>query len=222
LFGGAPIANLFTMNLHQTAAAIMFLLSATASTPAAASEGPVQELRARVDRAVQVLSDPAVKGPSKVAERRAQVRKIADEIFDYAEMSKRSLGVHWQQLSTGDRERFMRSFSDLLDRTYFEKIDSYNGEKVRYMDVKITGNQATVPTRVTTDKGTEIPVEYRMHRDQGRWMVLDVVIEGVSLVSNYRAQFDRIIKTSSTGELMKRLEAQVAGQAGGPREPRGR
>lgn len=210
------------MILHQAAATLMLLL-ATSTQGATTAEAPVQELRNRVDRAVQVLSDPALKGPSKVAERRARVRKIADEVFDYAEMSKRSLGVHWQQLAQGDRERFMRSFSDLLDRAYFEKIDSYNGEKVRYLDPKIEGTQAMVPTRVTTEKGTDVPVEYRMHRDSGRWMVYDVIIEGVSLVSNYRAQFDRIIRTASAEELIKRLESQVAGQAsGGAREPRGR
>jgi phospholipid transport system substrate-binding protein len=201
-----------------------FMLFVAAASPAAANtEAPVQELRARVDRAVQVLNDPNLKGPGKVAERRLRIRKIADEFFDYTEMSKRSLGVHWQQLSQGDRERFVRAFSDLLDRAYFEKVDSYNGEKVRYIDAKIDGDQAMVPTRVTTDKGTEIPVDYRMHREGSRWLVHDVNIEGVSLVSNYRAQFDRIIRTSSMDDLMKRLEAQAAGQASGPsREPRGR
>jgi phospholipid transport system substrate-binding protein len=210
------------MILHQAAATLLLLL-ATSAPGAAATEGPVTELRSRVDRAVQVLADPALKGPSKVAERRTRVRKIADEIFDYNEMSKRSLGVHWQQMAQGDRERFMRSFSDLLDRAYFEKIDSYNGEKVRYLDPKLDGAQATVPTRVTTDKGSEIPVEYRMQRDNGRWMVYDVIIEGVSLVSNYRAQFDRIVRSGGVDELIKRLEAQAAGQASGAaREPRGR
>ena len=205
------------------AAATLLLLLATSTPGAATTEGPVQELRTRVDRAVQVLSDPALKGPSKAVERRTRVRKIADEIFDYNEMSKRSLGVHWQQMAQGDRERFTRSFSDLLDRAYFEKIDSYNGEKVRYLDPKIDGTQATVPTRVTTDKGSEVPVEYRMQRDNGRWVVYDVVIEGVSLVSNYRAQFDRIVRTGGVDDLLKRLEAQAGGQASAtPREPRGR
>ena len=143
-----------------------------------------------------------------MAERRARVRKIADEIFDFGEMSKRALGVHWQQLQAGDRERFVRSFADLLDRAYFEKIDSYNGEKVQYMPAKIEGDQAAIQTRVTTDKGTEIPVDYRMHKDQGRWMVYDVVIEGVSLVSNYRAQFDRIIRRSSYPELVRQVTAK--------------
>jgi len=181
--------------------------------PVLAADDPTQELRSRVDRAVQVLADPALKGPSAAAERRARVRKIADEVFDYGEMSKRAVGVHWQQMSPADRERFSRLFSDLLDRAYFEKIDSYNGEKVQYLNAKVEGDQATVPTRVVTDKGTEIPVDYRMVRQADRWVVYDVTIEGVSLVSNYRSQFDRIIRTGSVAELMKRMEAQAAGQA---------
>lgn len=190
-----------------------FLLLLAISAPAAANVGPVQELRSRVDRAVQVLADPSLKGEAGVAQRRARVKKIADEIFDYAGMSKRALGVHWQQLNPGERERFTRLFSDLLDRAYFEKIDSYSGEKVRYLDARVNGDQATVPTRVVTERGSEIPVEYRMAQEQGRWLVYDVIIEGVSLVSNYRAQFDRIIRTGSVNELIRRMETQAAGQA---------
>ena len=196
----------------NTALATVFVLLLSA-LPVVAADDPVQELRGRVDRAVQVLSDPALKGPSAAADRRARVRKIADEIFDYGEMSKRALGVHWQQLSPADRERFVRLYSDLLDRAYFDKIDSYNGEKVQYLNAKVEGDQATVPTKVVTEKGTEIPVDYRMVRQGDRWVVYDVNIEGVSLVSNYRSQFDRIIRTASVAELMKRLEAQAAGQA---------
>jgi phospholipid transport system substrate-binding protein len=202
-----------------------FMLLLASTTPVAANTSPVQELRSRVDRAVQVLNDPATKGPEKVLERRAKVRKIADEIFDFSEMGKRSLGPHWAQLPAGDRERFIRLYADLLDRAYFEKIDSYNGEKVRYLEPRIEGDQATVATRVVTPKGTDIPVDYRMHRAEGRWMVHDVLIEGVSLVANYRAQFDRIIRTSSAADLIKRMEAQVAGQASpagaAERKPRG-
>src|SRR5205823_7325554 len=216
------------MMMQQAAGVLMLLLAtgAPAATPTTSTDAPVQELRNRVDRAVQTLSDPSLKGPSKVTERRARVRKIADEIFDFSEMSKRALGVHWQQLQGGDRERFVRTFADLLDRAYFEKIDSYNGEKVQYLPAKIEGDQATVQTRVTTDRGTEIPVDYRMRQDQSRWVVYDVTIEGVSMVSNYRAQFDRIIRTSSVADLLKRMEAQAAGQASGQttgseKKPRG-
>jgi len=198
--------------MYQHALATFMLLVA-ASGPVPSSEAPVQELRTRIDKAVQVLKD-------KPPDRRAQIRKIADEVFDFPEMAKRALGVHWKELGAGDQERFVRLFSDLLDRAYFDKIDSYNGEKVEYLAAKIDGDLATVPTRVVTDKGTDIPVEYRMRRASGRWVVHDVIIEGVSLVQNYRAQFDRIIRTASVPELMKRLEAHVAGQASPRGEPR--
>jgi len=201
------------MILHQALATFMLLVASSAPSTAADNAAPVQELKNRVDRAVQVLNDPATKGPDKVVERRAKVRKIADEIFDFAEMSKRALGTHWNQTAPAERERFVRLFADLLDRAYFEKIDSYEGEKVRYLPAKIEGDQATVPTRVLTSRGTDIPIDYRMHRDQGRWLVHDVLVEGVSLVSNYRSQFDRIVRTASVDELLKRMEAQVAGQA---------
>src|ERR1043165_5729100 len=126
--------------IMQQAAGVLMLLLPTAAPDPAPPDSPVRELRNRVDRAVQTLSDPSLKGPSKVTERRAKVRKIADEIFDFGEMSKRSMGLHWQQLQPGDRERFVRTFSDLLDRAYFEKIDSYNGEKVQYLPPKIEGD----------------------------------------------------------------------------------
>jgi phospholipid transport system substrate-binding protein len=204
-------------------ATIVLLLIAAAPTQAADSS-PTQELRTHVDRAIQALADPATKGEAHIAERRARIRKIADEIFDYGEMCKRALGVHYQQLDPGQRERFTQLFSDLLDRAYFEKIDSYNGEKVQYLEPKIDGDEATVQTKVVTERGTDVPVDYRMRREQGRWIVYDVIIEGVSLVSNYRSQFDRIIRTASVAELMRRMEAQAAGQAGqaspGPK-PRG-
>jgi phospholipid transport system substrate-binding protein len=199
------------MAIHVLATAMLLLLAAS---PARATAGdPVQDLRSRVDRAVQVLADPALKGDARMAERRARIKKIADEIFDYGEMSKRALGVHWQPLGPGERERFVRLFSDLLDRAYFEKIDSYSGERVQYLNARLEGDQATVPTRVVTERGSEIPVDYRMSRAGGRWQVYDVIIEGVSLVSNYRSQFDRIVRTGSVAELLTRMEAQVAGQA---------
>jgi phospholipid transport system substrate-binding protein len=206
------------MSQHALAT-FLFLLAAAAPATAPAAEAPVQELKNRVDRAVQVLNDPALQGPAKHADRRAKVRKIADEIFDYNEMGRRSMGTHWQDLPPADRDRFIRLFSDLLDRAYFEKIDSYSGEKVTYLPAKIDGDQASVPTKVVTSKGSEIPVEYRMRNADGRWQVYDVIIEGVSLVSNYRAQFDRIIRTASVADLMKRMEAQVSGQASPPTAP---
>jgi phospholipid transport system substrate-binding protein len=204
--------------MHQALATLMLLVASAAP----AADSPTQAIQTRVDRAMQVLNDSSLKGSGHTAERRARVRKIADEIFDFAEMGRRALGPHWSSLAAGDRERYVGLFADLLDRAYFERIDQYEGEKVRYLEPRIEGEQATVPTRVITPRGTELPVDYRMHRAQGRWQVYDVIIEGVSLVSNYRSQFDRIVRTASVDELLKRMEAQVAGQASPRGEPKPR
>jgi phospholipid transport system substrate-binding protein len=197
---------------HHALATFMLLVASVA--PVAAADNPTQAIKAQIDRAMQVLNDPALKGPSHAGDRRARVRKIADEIFDFAEMGKRAMGPHWSKLQAADRERYVSLFADLLDRAYFEKIDQYEGEKVRYLEPRVEGEQATVPTRVVTPRGTDIPVDYRMYRSEGRWQVYDVIIEGVSLVSNYRSQFDRIVRTDSVDELLKRMEAQVAANAG--------
>jgi len=209
--------------MHQALAT--FMLLAAVVSPAGAADNPAQAIQNRVDRAMKILNDPAMKGPSHASERRARVRKIADEIFDFEEMGKRALGPHWTKLAPDNRERYVSLFAELLDRAYFEKIDQYEGEKVRYLDPRIEGEQATVPTRVVTPRGTDIPVDYRMYRNPSGWQVYDVIIEGVSLVSNYRSQFDRIVRTASTDELLKRMEAQVAAHAGqaSPRtEPKAR
>jgi phospholipid transport system substrate-binding protein len=209
--------------MHQALAT--FMLLAAVVSPAGAADNPAQAIQNRVDRAMKVLNEPAMKGPSHASERRARVRKIADEIFDFEEMGKRALGPHWTKLAPDKRERYVSLFAELLDRAYFEKIDQYEGEKVRYLDPRIEGEQATVPTRVVTPRGTDIPVDYRMYRSPSGWQVYDVIIEGVSLVSNYRSQFDRIVRTASTDELLKRMDAQVAAHAGqaSPRaEPKAR
>ena len=156
---------------HALAALVFF-----AAVAPAAADAPVQELKTRVDRAVQVMNDPNLKGPSHVAARRVQIRKIADEIFDFPEMTKRALGAHWKALPPAKRERFVQLFSDVLDRAYFEKIDSYQGKNVTYLDTRIEGDLATVPTRVVTNKAADMPVEYRMMKEGGRWMVYDVII----------------------------------------------
>src|SRR5947207_14186358 len=109
---------------HHALATFLFLIAATAPV---STDAPVQELKSRVDQAVQALSDPATKGPAKVQERRARVRKIADEIFDFAEVAKRSMAPHWQQLPVSERERFLRLLSDLLHRAYFQTVESYSG-----------------------------------------------------------------------------------------------
>ena len=136
------------------------------------------------------------------------VRRIADEIFDFGETAKRSLGRHWQARTPAEREEFVQLFSDLLERSYISKIELFNGERVNYTGETIDGDVATVRTRLLTKQSTEIPVDYRMLRRGERWLVYDVIIEGVSLIANYRTQFNEIIQTSSYPELIKKMKGR--------------
>jgi len=162
---------------------------------------PTDNVKEYTDAVVKVLEDQSL----KAADRRAAVRKLAVEAFDVQETARRALGPHWQQRTPSEREEFVGLFADLLERTYIAKIDLYGGERLKFTDEKIDGDVATVRGKVTTKQGTDVPVEARMHKRGERWLIYDVAIENISLISNYRAQFDRIIRTSSYGELVKRL-----------------
>ena len=104
-----------------------------------------------------------------------------------------------------EREEFVHLFADLLESTYINKIDLYGGERLKFTEEKVDGDIAVVRAKVTTKQGTDVPVEARMNKKNDRWLIYDVAIENISLISNYRAQFDRIIRTSSYAELVKRL-----------------
>lgn len=172
---------------------------------------PTDTVRDYTDAVVKVLEDPALKVDDRRAERRAAVRKIAIDIFDVQETARRALGPHWQQRSPQEREEFVQLFAELLERTYINKIDLFGGEKLRFTEEKIDGDHAVVRAKVITRQGTEVPVEARMiNRSGNRWQIYDVVIENISLIGNYRSQFDRIIRSSSYGELAKRLRTQGA------------
>lgn len=166
---------------------------------------PTDMLREYTEAVQKVLDDPALKADERRPERRAAVRKLASEAFDVQETARRALGPHWQQRTPAEREEFVQLFADLLERTYIAKIDLYGGERLRFTDERVDGESAIVRARVTTRQGTEVPVEGRMHKRGDRWLLYDVAIENVSLIANYRAQFDRIIRTSSYAELVKRL-----------------
>jgi phospholipid transport system substrate-binding protein len=166
---------------------------------------PTETLREYTEAVQKVLDDPALKTDERRPERRAAVRKLAAEAFDVQETARRALGPHWQQRTPTEREEFVQLFADLLEQTYIAKIDLYGGECLRFTDERVDGDSAVVRARVTTKQGTDVPVEGRMHKKADRWLLYDVTIENISLIANYRAQFDRIIRTQSYGELVKRL-----------------
>ena len=175
--------------------------------PAKAGE-PTDQLKPEIDRVVKVLEDPALKGEGKTAARRQALRAITDVVFDWQEMSRRALGTHWQGRSDAERTEFVGLFRDLIEHAYASKIESYSGERVSFSGDSVEGDQATVRTRLTTTKGQEVPVDYRMLKRDGRWRIYDVGVEGVSLVANYRTQFNQIIRTSSYEELVRKLKSR--------------
>ena len=172
-----------------------------ASLPVAWAGPPTDTVREYTDAVQKVLDDPAL----RKEDRRASVRKIASEAFDVNESARRALGLHWQKRSEAEREEFVQLFGELLERTYIAQIDLYGGERLRFTEEKLDGNLAIVRAKLVTKQGTEVPVEARMNRKGERWLIYDVAIENVSLISNYRSQFDRIIRQNSYPELVKRL-----------------
>jgi phospholipid transport system substrate-binding protein len=185
------------------------------AVPGAMAAAPTEVAKQVIDRALDILNDPANAGPAKRNYRLQMVKQIVDRHFDYREMAKRSLGAAWNKLSNAQRDEFVRLFAELLEASYADKIDHY-AKRVRidYTGESLDGEYAEVRT-VVVRPNDRIPISYRLLNESGNWMVYDVTIEGVSLVSNYRSQFSRIISESSYAELVKRLRTKVNEQRDG-------
>ena len=186
-------------------AAVLALLA-----PQVADAGiPTDQLRGSIDLVLKVVTDPELKKEAKTAERRKRIRVVVNQIFDFAEISQRCLGRHWQARTPAEREQFIALFGDLLENAYISKIESYSGEKIQYPGDTIEGDLAIVKTRIITKQEVEIPVDYRMFLNGGRWAVYDVSIEGISLIGNYRTQFNAVINRSGYPELVAKLKAKA-------------
>jgi len=187
--------------------AVVLALVVAPVTAARAGQASDQ-LKVQIERVVKAIDDPDLKKESRALDRRKSVRKIAEDIFDFGETAKRSLGRHWLARSAAEREEFTGLFADLLERSYISKIELFNGERIQFVGDSADGDQAVVRTKIVTKQGTEIPVDYRMLKKGDRWLVYDVIIEGVSLIANYRTQFNKIIQTSSYQELVKKMKTK--------------
>jgi phospholipid transport system substrate-binding protein len=162
------------------------------------------EVKKTVDEVVRVVSDKEMK--KSEPKRRRALKKTISFIFDYNEMAKRSMGKNWNERTPAEKKQFVDLFATLLENSYASKIESYNNEKIVYIKETIDGDYAEVKSKVVTAKRDEFSLDYRLLKDKGKWMVYDVVIEGVSLVSNYRSQFNRIITANGYTELVKKLQ----------------
>jgi phospholipid transport system substrate-binding protein len=164
------------------------------------------EIRQTVDKLLAILKDPQLKGEGKKNERRNKLREVIYQRFDFTDMAKRSLGSHWQRRSPEEQKEFVKLFTNLLEEAYLDKIESYNGEKVQYLKEREDNDYAEVDTKIVDQKGQDFSVDYRLHNVNGDWKVYDVLIEDVSLVNNYRAQFNRVLAKSSFEELLNRMK----------------
>ena len=191
----------------RTLALVLTLNLALAVAPALAGQ-PTEVVKGTVDEVLRLLSDPALKSPAKRSQRRQMVKSTIDRHFDYEEMAKRCLGASWRSLNAAQRTEFVRLFGELLEASYYDKIERYTDEKISYPAENLDGEYAEVRS-VIVRKNDRIPMDYRLLHKSSNWMVYDVVIEGVSLVSNYRSQFGRVVSESGYGELVRRLRVKV-------------
>jgi phospholipid transport system substrate-binding protein len=167
---------------------------------------PTDQIKSTVDKALMVLKDPRLKPTARVKERRDQLRQILFARFDFTEMAKRALGSNWRRRSPQEQEEFVRLFTDVLERTYAEIIESYSDEKITYIYERIDGTYADVASKILTSRGEEYSINYKAHLVSNEWKVYDVVAENISLVNNYRSQFNRVISNGSYEELVRRLK----------------
>ena len=191
-------------NISATVAASI-VLSALLVVPAFAG-APTEQTKQTVDKVFAIINDSALKAPSRQQERREQLRQVIYPRFDFTEMAKRSLGPHWGKRSPQEQQEFVRVFTSLLESGYVDQIESANGDKVVYGREQMDGENATVFTKVQTSKGEEVAINYKLHQVGGDWKVYDVVVEDISLVNNYRSQFNRVLANASFDELMRRLQ----------------
>ncbi len=168
--------------------------------------GPSDDVKKTVDEVVRIVASKEMKQNDQ--KRRQALKKTISLVFDYSEMAKRSLGKHWNQRTPAEKKRFAELFATLLENSYAGKIESYNNEKIIYLKEIVDGDHAEVKSKVVTAKRDEFTLDYRMINQNGKWMAYDVVIEGVSLVSNYRTQFNKIITSNGYSELVRKLETK--------------
>lgn len=172
------------------------------------SETPTEAVRSTLTEVFRILEDETLKDPTKLIPRRHMLEEVIASHFNYREMSKRALAAHWVPLTTGERAEFVQLFKSFLSDRYAEKIESYSGEQIFYLSERIEGTYAEVGTELRSGK-VEIPMDYRLHVNDGTWQAYDLILDGISLVKNYRSQFDKIIRFDSYQELVGRLRERT-------------
>jgi phospholipid transport system substrate-binding protein len=185
---------------------ILLVLTASIFTASVACATPTEDVKKTVDEVVRIVADKEMK--KNETKRRQALKKAISGIFDYTEMAKRSLGKHWNVRTDAEKKQFAELFATLLENSYAAKIESYNNEKIVYIKEIDEGEYAEVKSKVVTAGRDEFTLDYRLFKQNGKWMVYDVIIESVSLVSNYRSQFNKIITNNGYDKLVQKLQSK--------------
>ncbi len=189
---------------------LIFLFPAAARPEQQDARATVQ---ASVDNVLKVLRNPALKGERGEKEKKAEIMAEVEKFFDFVELSKRTLGLDWNRFNLDQRKEFVNLYKELLRDTYIDRITAYTNEKVEVTNsVPLDRNTVEVRSEVI-NQGGRIPIYYRVMNKNGQWKVYDVVIEGVSLISNYRSQFREILINQSPGGLLDALKKRVGGRS---------
>ena len=206
------------------ALAAWLLVAGAMAAPVVSPRDVVQSAVSRVIIALQRADvDVPDASPNKRLtheQRRVEIRRVATDLFDFDEISRRALSRYWASRSPEERAEFVRLFTDLLERSYIGRIEAYSGEKIVYVGETVDGQFATVRSKVITRRNTETPLDYRLHLKDGRWKVYDILIDHVSFVSTYRSEFARIMQRESYAALLDRLRKQNIDAAALVRTPR--
>lgn len=193
------------MRRHILGAALV--VAALAWAGAAGGAAPTDRVRGVINEVLAIQNDPGLQGPQHEARRSAEIKRVIAQGFNFGEMARRSLGREWDRLAPAQRRDFTEVLGDLFQDSYSKLVLNFlKRETIRYGAETVQGNEAQVKTVIERLAREQIPVDYRLLQTGGRWDLVDVVIDGVSIVENYRSQFNRIIRTTSFDTLVKKMK----------------
>lgn len=181
--------------------------------PVRAGATPTEDVKETIARVLEVLQNPMVADGAAIAKRRELLREALAPRFDFKEMARRSLGTHWQG-QVARQQEFVSVFTDFVEHSYVSKIESLRDTKIIFVREHMDGGFAQVDTKIVPSKGDDFPMSYRLHLVEGAWKIYDVVVENISLVENYRSQFNRILASATFDELLKKLQQKSSAQGG--------
>jgi len=203
------LRNIFFNRKSMIIYMLLIMLHVTFGIAGAASvKGPMDQLQVAVDEILKILQAEDLRQAEQKDKRKQLVLNVVADMFDFREMARSSLGPSWNSLTAEEQEKFIGLFRNLIEERYIGKVDSYNNQKVIYKKERVKGDMAIIYTAIV-DKNLEIPIDYKLKEDKGKWLIHDLKIENVSLIANYRRDFDAIMRKEQFPGLVAKIKEQL-------------